>query len=632
MEDLRLPRVLVTGAVAVPLLLAALCCGLYMFRALDALRVSGQLGGSELFVLLRPIVTDFVWAGVLCVWLAHREWRRQLLTGFLACLFLAVQIVQYLAVENATAFLTGELLSMASLAFYALNGETVMVLIAAALIAAATCAGLVRLGRHAGWTWRARLAATLGLLAPLGIAWLPRGAEHIERLEVEHGLAVASPVLSLGRALGELVQLPGVARAAGQEESDDANAGEEFLESQLVDAERHGIALHSERRLPFVKQRIYEKPLPFTRKAEVERPNLVLLMVESLSAAMLSPYGARADVTPNIGRFAQGALRVDDYLNHTAPTVTGLRGQLCSSYPAVGHGRWDSEQKPETGRNLCMAHVLREAGYDTVYLTHAPKDEYFMHEQVRELGFARGFYSRDVLDDLLGGERARGLHGNQPDDVQVFSALENLLRGGRLREPFFLTVSTVGTHTGQDTPRRGPYHRFNNRVRNVFYRMDAAFGRFWDGLSKTERSRRTIVVLTGDHPMFTNDALRKAAGPRFRDDSFDYMGLLIRDPVHDLPAALSVHTTSIDLAPSLLQLLGAPNRRNPFLGRSMFTDRPAGSHGHGMIRGRKLLYWKDGQPHDIHRKKCVQREYPCSMFRVLRYSLRMEEADRLWGP
>ncbi|MCP3972840.1 MAG: sulfatase-like hydrolase/transferase [Rhodobacteraceae bacterium] len=629
MEDVRIPRALVAAAVAVPLLLAALCCGLYVFRALDAFRVRGELGGADLFVLLRPVVTDFVWAGVLCVWLARRGWHRQLLTGTVVCLFLGVQIAQYLAVENATAFLTGELLAMASLAFYALSGEAYLMLAAAAAVAAATCIGLVRLGRHPAWTWRARLAATLALLVPLGIAWLPRGADRIERLEAQHGLTAASPVLALAGALGEL---GGRSHAAGPQEEEEAGAAEGFGELHLAEAERHGISLRPKHELPFVKEHVYEQPLPFARTAEVEQPNLVLLMVESLSAAVLSPYGARADVTPNIGRFAQGALRVDDYLNHTAPTVAGVRGQLCSSYPAVGHGRWKSDEKPATGSMLCMAHVLRDAGYDTLYLTHSPRDEYFMADQVRELGFARGMFADDVLGDLLGGERPRGWHGNQPDDVQMFRALDRLVRSERLREPFFVTASTVGTHTGQDTRKDGPYHRFDNRVRNVFFRMDASFGAFWDGFSNTERARRTIVVLTGDHAMFANDALRKAAGPRFRDNSFDYMGLLIRDPVHELPATLSARTTSIDLAPSLLQLLGAPNVRNPFLGRSMFSDRPAGSHGHGLIRGRKLLYWKDGQPHDIRRQDCETREYPCAMFPLLRFSLQMAEADRLWAP
>ncbi len=57
MGDVRIPRALVAAAVAVPLLLAALCCRLYLFRALDAFRVRGELGGTDLFVLLRP---DFV--------------------------------------------------------------------------------------------------------------------------------------------------------------------------------------------------------------------------------------------------------------------------------------------------------------------------------------------------------------------------------------------------------------------------------------------------------------------------------------------------------------------------------------------------------------------------------------------
>jgi hypothetical protein len=48
--------------------------------------------------------------------------------------------------------------------------------------------------------------------------------------------------------------------------------------------------------------------------------------------------------------------------------------------------------------------------------------------------------------------------------------------------------------------------------------------------------------------------------------------LLLHDPLHDLPARIAVHAGTIDLAPTILHMLGLPGR-HAMLGASLFGER-----------------------------------------------------------
>ncbi len=327
------------------------------------------------------------------------------------------------------------------------------------------------------------------------------------------------------------------------------------------------------------RTRIYDTPMPWPRRvgAPTRRPNVIVFFVESLSARMVGAYGLRSySVTPHLDRFAKRAMRVTGYVNHTTPTVPGLFGQLCSIYPP-----WVAEMTgvQAQGPWRCLPRLMAEQGYYTAYLTHSSPKYAHIGELTKAWGFQDRFFVRRLQTQYLGGEApVLGLGGLS--DHQVMRALVGYLSRSDVRpagKPFFLAVSTVGTHTGRTlNPVDGvpPLPGHTATVDALFHDFDDAFGRFLDWFERSPLAANTILVVTGDHAHFPGLPFRAVAGEGYQPSVWDDLALLIRDPFHQLPRVLQVRASSLDLAPTLWQLAGLPaRRRNPFLGRSIFGDR-----------------------------------------------------------
>lgn len=118
-------------------------------------------------------------------------------------------------------------------------------------------------------------------------------------------------------------------------------------------------------------------PLPFK---EIRRPNtplnVIVIFAEGMSARVMETYSGRyTDLTPNLNSFAQSAMVVDNYYNHTAATFRGLLGQLASGHPFYGGSTkdgWEEKGKDNTGalskfNYQTLPNILRENGYDTAF-------------------------------------------------------------------------------------------------------------------------------------------------------------------------------------------------------------------------------------------------------------------------
>ena len=68
--------------------------------------------------------------------------------------------------------------------------------------------------------------------------------------------------------------------------------------------------------------------------------------------------------------------------------------------------------------------------------------------------------------------------------------------------------------------------------------------------------------------------LKKVAGDDWTPSVYDELSLIIYDPIHKLPKEYQVNATSVDLAPTVLHLLGIKKEnKNSFMGTSLFDKR-----------------------------------------------------------
>lgn len=587
---------------------------------------TGAIDAVQRVLLLRYVLVElFVCGAVLYVlWNPGRTRRVIALSSLL--LFASIQFVQYRSLASSNDVLTPSILRMAGLIEYAATpiavaGALLLVLAATLwLLLVARALRIAEMPPPERWA-----GGALFLAGALLVLALPHGDREASMAK-EHALQARSPVAAFVVALAGWIRENPV----------------EAVELTVADrqlARSYGLHIDSGALTPLRRPPAPPEGLPFPRVGVVRDPNVIVLFVESLSANLLEPYGiGRPGLTPNIAEMARHSMRVDRYFNHTFPTIRGVRGQLCSTFPAYITEDWEAAGgKLNASRMRCLPHVLREAGYDTVYLSYARKRELYLGSQFLDLGFGDLHFRESIMEGLLPDE-SLGPSG-QPSDRQMFRALVRHLDRRQSERPLFLALSTVQSHTGWDVDPDG--FRFgdgSNKVLNTFHNLDHEFGEFWKWFVASRYAGNTILVLTGDHTLWPHDMARRAVGAAYTGQEVDKLALIIYDPTHALPPDFDASTSSIDLAPSLLHLLDRAATPNAFAGVSMFTGRRGllGGPGEGEFGTDTVLYWENGESRVVGglEERCLDAaesaSTACSTRRILEYLHELERTNRIW--
>ncbi len=492
---------------------------------------------------------------------------------------LVAQVTEVMAVRAAGGFLSTSDLRHIEHAAYALRPlETAA---ASAVVLVAAWLGARAFGAAKG-RWHAAARVVLALL----LLVTARSARDFEALRDERdraigqvGLVSGSPLRAFADTFVELWQGAPTAKQPSAE--------------ALRVAGRYGLQLRPEARCPTARDHIWQAPSQLARRAEAPaQPNVVILFVESLSARLLEPYGGQfPGLTPVLQRLAGRCSVVRGWQNHVTPTVTGLRGQLCSLYPALSYDPWAAAVvMPRSIRpTRCLPHLLADAGWRTMYWSHSRPEATWIRAQAHGWGFQDTLLHQEVLTRWLPSATiARPDYG--PSDRQLLAAVGAFLRSDEAgKRPFALAVSTIETHIGTEP---GPdWKRYPGRdlpILHGIHNLDAALQPIVDALAKGPRARDTVLIVTADHALYPSAAYR-AVAPDIADSRFDEVAMMVCDPTHDWPRRLDWPTTSVDFAPTLAQLLQLRNEPVPWLGWSALGDRWRFEGAVGLIYGKHLL-------------------------------------------
>lgn len=255
-----------------------------------------------------------------------------------------------------------------------------------------------------------------------------------------------------------------------------------------------------------------------------ERPNLVLITVDTLRADRLSPYGYDKVETPAIARLAREGILFERAIADASWTLASLSSVMTGKYPTRHLVRsWDDRLHED---HLTLAEILRSRGYVTAAIVGSyPLDRYF--------GLAQGF---DHYDDAMttalfehgtevgaptprtdpidpgGMTRAdrmawqvnRELSNAYRDDADVADQAIEWLANNR-STPFFLWVHFFGPHE-KNKRLTTDLEEYKKMVDALIARydgdveeMDRHVGRFLEVLRNDERYTNTAVIFHSDH-------------------------------------------------------------------------------------------------------------------------------------
>jgi lipoteichoic acid synthase len=307
-----------------------------------------------------------------------------------------------------------------------------------------------------------------------------------------------------------------------------------------------------------------------------EGKSLILLQVEALQDHVLDLSVGDQEVTPYLNGLARRSLRFTRFHHQAARgrTADAEFAVLCSQHPLeVGSVFF---RFPEV-RRVCLPELLRDAGYATAAF-HANHPNYWNRQAVYpRMGFDR-FYSE--ADFELTREIGMGM-ADGPFLEQVVGHIRSLPR------PFLAHVLTLTSHHPFWMPKDeraldlGDWDHtgIGGYLQSVRY-VDGALERFEAGLRAAGLWEDVVLVLYGDHDMGTLSdpgPIERLFGPIGAGTlaGLDFrrrVPLLIHLPDDAGAGPRRAAVGQVDLAPTLLGLLGLPAYHRGFLGADMLTS------------------------------------------------------------
>ena len=298
---------------------------------------------------------------------------------------------------------------------------------------------------------------------------------------------------------------------------------------------------------------------------EGRRPNVVLIIVDTLRADMLSSYGHPADPSPALTRLSAGGVQFESVISQTSWTLPSIGSMLTSQYPrTLGLYAEFDHALPE--RFDVLAELLQSNGYATFGATANPNiNSRAQFDQGFDEYVDSIYVFRRSRDDVEEGEifaRDAKLHSAR----ELMKKAVDFAAAADPSTPVFLQLNLMEVHEYADLDMLRPAYRelfqgvegapYLRMVRQVTDDIEA----FVNKLRAQPGWEDTLFCITSDH----GEGLGDHPGVK---NSRGHGGLLYPSMVHVpwmlfssswTPAVRRVTQTVrlLELAPTLLELAG----------------------------------------------------------------------------
>lgn len=281
-----------------------------------------------------------------------------------------------------------------------------------------------------------------------------------------------------------------------------------------------------------------------------KKPNVLLIVVDTVRADHLGIYGYERDTSPRIDAWAKTGVVFEQPRSTGPSTRFSVVPMLTSKhFTEIERGRseWPKIDDSET----LLAERLDALGYITAAF-HSIR--YFREMYNIDQGFDH--YSTKALDER--GPPLRMVSADFITDEVLAWVDQTELKSKH--EPFFLWAYYGDPHS-QYVRHKGFKH-FGPKYRDLYdheiYFSDHHIGRLMDGLRERGLLEDTIVVLTSDH----GEALDPAEDHGIKYHSKTLYDELIRVPLIISvpgiePRRVATPVSLLDIAPTLIELAGA---------------------------------------------------------------------------
>lgn len=290
------------------------------------------------------------------------------------------------------------------------------------------------------------------------------------------------------------------------------------------------------------------------------KKNVVLILIESLSAQCMSIYGESKNVTPFLDSLSKRSLFYKNFYSSGIHTCNGVYSTLFS-LPALMSTHPMSNVLSNNLIFNGLPYTLKKAGYNNVFFcTHGPNFD--------NLGY---FLSRNNIDRLFNekdypGDAKENAWGVNDEWLLDYS-LGKMDSLSKLNKPFCASVLTISTHPPQEMPRKTTYKPVNSRPFEQAYEFtDYALKKFMTQAATLPWYTNTIFVFVADHGI-------NLPSPTDAPLSFNHVPLIIFNPQDSsIKPPNENFGMQPDIFPTIMSLLGKSYINNT-IGVNLLTEK-----------------------------------------------------------
>ena len=272
---------------------------------------------------------------------------------------------------------------------------------------------------------------------------------------------------------------------------------------------------------------------------KTERPNVVLIMLESLGRTVTDEQVDGKAVAPNIQRIKNEGIWFENIYANSYRTDRGTVAVM-SGYPA--HPVVSVMKYPQKAHTLpAIARSLQEEGYATSFMYGG--DANFTNT----ISYLYGTGVETIIDKAQMHFDAPTNKWGYADDVVCPYFADEVLRLSQRERPFFATLLTLSSHEPFDVPHAA----FENKILNSVNYTDQCIGEMIDTWRNSPAWENMLVILIADHGMPYPEDLTTGSLKRQRVPMIWTGGAIAQGGVE-----IDTYASQADLAATLLSQLG----------------------------------------------------------------------------
>lgn len=303
-------------------------------------------------------------------------------------------------------------------------------------------------------------------------------------------------------------------------------------------------------------------------------PNIVVIQMESVDAQLIGRRYSGVEVTPFLNELKAESLYASDfYAQHVNGSFDAEFAMFTSRYPL---NKTYAFKYNDMSTFDSLIRILNENDYETMAFHGNEATFFHRHKAYRELGFDR-FYSRKDFEMDSRVYEAEHEHLGVNDYDFLLQSLDHIASAP---EPFFAFLITVTSHTTfnfyPESQERDAFEQITPALTRDYFNsvafLDRSLRMFFSGLEERGVADNTLFLLYSDHDAAVESDLysstRAFETERPNLELPEHIPFFIK---HEdvAPGVISKIATTTDIAPTILDLIGANRVPGDFAGSSV---------------------------------------------------------------